>query len=63
MLVSVLKHDALNRLMNDKQCPQEQLEVMYNQRRKPVLSKKVCEEIEYLLTMDKEDFYKSELIK
>lgn len=63
MLVSVLKHDALNRLMNDRQHPQEQLKVMYDQWWKPVLSKKVCEEIEHLLTTPKEDFYDSEFIR
>lgn len=63
MLIAVLKHRALNTLVNDKQSPQEQLGVFYHTIWKPVLSKEVCQTLEALLTMEKKDFYKQELIK
>ena len=62
MLMSVMKHNALNTLVNDKQSPQEQLGVMYDIR-KPVLSNTVRDIIETLLMMERVDFYQSNLIK
>lgn len=62
MLISVLRHRALNTLVNDKQSPQEQLGVMYKIR-KPVLSNTVKEIIETLLDMERVDFYDSKFIK
>lgn len=63
VLVKVLQHQALNTLCNDKQSPQEQLAILFHEWWKPVLSEQVCHEIEYLLNMEKSDFYSSELIK
>lgn len=62
MLLSVMKHRALNTLVNDKQNPQEQLGVMY-EIWKPVLSNTVRDIIETLLMMERVDFYQSNLIK
>lgn len=63
VLVKVLQHQALNTLCNDKQCPQEQLEVLYYNWWKPVLSERVCREIEELLSLKREDFYIDEILK
>lgn len=62
MLLSVMKHRALNTLVNDKQNPQEQLWVMYDIW-KPVLSNTVRDIIETLLMMKRVDFYNPKLIK
>ena len=62
MLMTVMRHRALNTLVNDKQSPQEQLEVMY-EIWKPVLSETVQQIIENLLEMERVDFYQSNLIK
>lgn len=61
-LLRVLEHQALNTLFKDKQCPHEQLEVMY-EIRENILSDYAKELIETLLSLPKERFYKSYLIK
>lgn len=63
MILSEFKHRAFNSVFQQAQSPQEQLEVMYNQYWKKTLSTQVCAEIEALLSMDKEDFYKKDLLK
>ena len=63
MLLWVLKHRALNTLVNENQSPQEQLSVFYEKYWKPVLSEQVCKELERVLSLPKEDFYKQELLK
>lgn len=61
-LLRVLEHQALNTLFKDKQCPHEQLEVMY-EIWESSLSEYAKELIETLLSLPKERFYKSYLIK
>lgn len=61
-LLRVLEHQALNTLFKDKQCPHEQLEVMY-EIRENILSDYAKELIETLLSLPREKFYKSYLIK
>ena len=56
-IVEITKHEALNCLVWDKQSPQEQLSVLYNDWRISILSKKARKEIEKLLSMSDEDFY------
>lgn len=63
MILGVLKHRALNTLVLDKQEPQLQLELFYEKYWKPVLSKQVCKELEFILSLPKEEFYRPELIK
>lgn len=63
MILSVLKHRALNTLVNQSQSPQEQLELFYNKFRKPVLSKTARSLFEDLISMEKVDFYDKSLIK
>lgn len=63
MLLSCLKHQAFNTVMRNNQEPQRQLAVLYEEYRKPTLSRTACELIEVLLSMDKDVFYREELIK
>ena len=63
MILSEFKHRAFNSVFQQAQSPQEQLEVMYDQYRKKVLSPQVCAEIEQLLSMSREEFYNEGLIK
>lgn len=63
MLLTEFKHRSFNNIFEQAQSPQEQLGVMYNQFWKKTLSPAVCAEIEALLSMSKEDFYKEKLIK
>lgn len=63
MILSEFKHRSFNSIFEQSQSPQEQLDVMYNQFRKKTLSPQVCAEIEALLSMDKGDFYKKDLLK
>ena len=61
-ILNLLEHQALNTLFKDKQCPHEQLEVMY-EIRENILSDYAKELIETLLSLPKEKFYKSYLLK
>lgn len=63
MILSEFKHRSFNNIFEQAQSPQEQLAVMYNQFRKKTLSKQVCDEIEKLLSMTKEEFYSKKIIK
>lgn len=63
MILSEFKHRAFNSIFQQAQSPQEQLDVMYNQYWKKVLSPQVCAEIEQLLLMSREEFYNEGLIK
>lgn len=63
MILTEFKHRSFNNIFEQAQSPQEQLGVMYNQFWKKTLSPVVCAEIEALLAMSKEDFYKDKLIK
>lgn len=63
MILSEFKHRSFNSIFEQAQSPQEQLDVMYNQYWKKTLSPQVCAEIEALLSMDKRDFYKKDLLK
>ena len=62
MILSTLKHRALNSLVNDNQEPQKQLEVFYDMR-KPVLSTYTQEIFETLIAMERVDFYDKNIIK
>lgn len=63
MILTEFKHRSFNNIFEQAQSPQEQLDVMYNQFRKKTLSPYVCAEIERLLSISKEEFYKEKLIK
>lgn len=61
-ILNLLEHQALNTLFKDKQCPHEQLEVMY-EIRENVLSDYAKEMIETLLDLSENMFYKENLLK
>lgn len=62
VLLNERKHVALNRLFLDHQSPHEQLRDMVKIR-EPVLSEWVRETLYWLLSLDREDFYNSSLVK
>jgi hypothetical protein len=63
IIVEITKHEALNCLVGDKQSPQEQLSVLYNERWINILSEKTKKRIEALLSMSDEEFYIDKIIK
>lgn len=62
-IVEITKHEALNCLMKHNQEPQKQLEVMYNEWWKGVLSTKADELIKALIAMPREEFYHKFMLK
>jgi len=61
-ILNLFEHQALNTLFKDKQCPHEQLEVMYKIWEN-VLSDYAKEMIETLLDLSENMFYKENLLK
>ena len=62
VLINDRKHQALNRLVWDKQSPHEQLKLML-EIREPVLSDVVREELYAILSLPRWEFYQDCLVK
>lgn len=62
VLINERRHQALNRFFLDKQAPHLQLQEMVRLW-EPVLSEAVRDELYWLLSLPREEFYKERLVK
>ena len=63
IVVDVAKHQALNRLVDCKQSPKEQLAILFLEWRNPVLSDKIRENLFKVLNTPDEEFYIEEIYR
>lgn len=63
IIITQKQHDAFNLIFGNKQTPKEQIYELLNNRRWPVLSNRVRQDIVNILNLSDREFYLKKLVK